>query len=212
MDIISTVIVLLLGWFLGLLTPSITNKIQEQKKAEKIKNGILIEIDELKILLASTIYQVESKFNGLSYELIDYLIPLYKNYNGVKPYKNILSRLEKFKTIDESELYEVSQQFQEKDLYKVLSMKKINLPYLRTKIHELPILSEELQRKLLDILMLLDALNEDVEESKFFYKLTFDSNVSDANHEIINNVIMDKQLFIAKQSRVILDKINSLKR
>jgi len=212
MNILTTVLLLLLGWFLGLLTPSITNKIQEEKKAKKIKNGILIETDELKILLATIIYQIESKFNNLNHELINYLLPFYKNYNGVKLYGNILSGLEKFKSMNENELLVLNQQFKKKDLYKVLSLNKINLPYLKTKIHELPILDEELQRKLLNVLMLIDALNEDIEESKFFYKLTFDSNTSDTNHEIINSLIIEKQLFVAKQSRVILSKIDSLKR
>ena len=92
---------------------------------------------------------------------------------------------------------------------KISSLKKYYLPYLQAKINELSSLDNEFQRKSFELIALLSLFNDNVEESKFFYKLTFDSKVSEENHQIAKQVLNDNHHFIARQARKIVDKINS---
>lgn len=197
------------GWLLGLLTPIITNKYQERKKAKSLKKSILCEIDELRITMAIVISCVESKFNGFSYELIDYLLVIYAKYNGKNEYKDLEKQLKEMRKRSEDDLLEVSEINQNIEVVRSLSMKKYYLPYLQAKVNELSSLEDEFQRKSLELLRLLTLFNDNVEEGKFFYKLTFDSYLSEENHQIAKQSLNEKHKFLARQARTIVEKINS---
>jgi hypothetical protein len=198
------------GWLLGLLTPIITNKYQEYKKAKSLKKSILYEIDELRMVMAQIIYLVESKYGGLNYALIDYILSVQAKYNGInKQYKNLTTHLQKIRTMAEIDLQTINESRQEIEFGKSLSLKKYYLPYLQSKINELSNQDDEFQRKSFKLLALLTTFNDNVEESKFFYKLTFDSKVSDENYQIVQQQLISLHQFLARQARAILDEINS---
>ncbi len=205
---INEVLILLLGWFLGLLAPSITNKIQEIKKSKQLKESILNEIDEFQITMASLVYQVESNFNKFDHDLINFLLPIYKNYKGVKEIKDTINGLEELVKLSSEELQKIENY--KKNSYDSLSMKKYDLPYLKSKIHELSIFENEFQRKAFELLFLLDVFNEEVEESRFFFKLTFDGGISPDNHQIASNELDNKYRSISQRARIILKKIELL--
>jgi len=56
--------------FLGLLAPSIINKIQDQNKSNKIKQSIRAEVDDFRIIMAATVYSFETRFGNLTHDLI----------------------------------------------------------------------------------------------------------------------------------------------
>lgn len=51
----EAILILILGWFLGLISPSITNYIQDSKKAKKMKKSIISEIEECQINMANVV-------------------------------------------------------------------------------------------------------------------------------------------------------------
>lgn len=197
------------GWLLGLLTPIITSKYQERKKAKSLKKSILCEIDELRITMAQVIYLVESKFDGINYELIDYILAIYAKSNAKSEYEHLEIQLKNIRKKSENELLIVKKIKENEEFSKSLSMKKYYLPYLEAKINELSSLEDEFQRKSLELLRLLALFNDNVEEGKFFYKLTFDGNLSEGNHQIAQQVLNENHQFLARQARKIVEKINS---
>ena len=155
------------GWFLGLLTPIITTKYQERAKAQSLKKSILCEINELRITMAIVISQVESKFNGLSYALIDYLLEIYEKHNGKNEYKNLEAQLKEIRKRSEAELLTIHEINQNVEISKSLSMKKYYLPYLQARVNELSSLDDEFQRKSFELLRLLTLFNDNVEQLAF---------------------------------------------
>lgn len=208
---IKAILMLVLGWFLGLISPSITNYIQDIKKAEKIKKSILSEIEECQINMANIVYLIESKYIAITHELFEYLIEVYQNYNGINNYKDKLSILNGFKNASKEELKKMTQMELYKNFDKSLSFKKYDLPYLKSKINDISLLNENIQSNLLQLIFKLNLFNSEIEEFKFHYQLTFNSEVSDENQRINKDIMKEKQLVILNQSKQIVTLITKLK-
>jgi len=95
---------------------------------------------------------------------------------------------------------------------KFLSFKKYALPYLKSRINEMSLLDENVQSNLLQLNFKLNLLNSEVEESKFHYQLTFNSEISEENQEINKQILKEKQLVILDQIKQIIILITKLKK
>lgn len=208
---IQAVLMLILGWLLGLLSPSIINYIQDKQKAIKIKKSLLSEMEECQIIMANVAYLIESKYIAINHKLFDDLINVYENYNGINDYNDKLLRLKKLKTTPKEELETMTEIQLYENMDKFLSFKKYDLPYLRSKINDISLLGENVQSNLLQLNFKLNLFNSEVEESKFHYQLTFNSEVSEENQEINKQILKDKQLVILDQIKQIITLITKLK-
>lgn len=208
---IQAVLMLILGWLLGLLSPSIINYIQDKQKAIKIKKSLLSEMEECQIIMANVAYLIESKYVAINHKLFDNLINIYENYNGINDYNDKLLRLKKLKTTPKEELETMTEIQLYENMDKFLSFKKYDLPYLRSKINDISLLDENVQSNLLQLNFKLNLFNSEVEESKFHYQLTFSSEVSEENQEINKQILKDKQLVILDQIKQIITLITKLK-
>lgn len=207
----KAILMLILGWLLGLLSPSITNYIQEKQKSKKIKKSILAEVEECQMNMANIVYLIESNYITTNHSLLDYLIPIYENYNGINDYRNTLSRLKKLRDLPEEKLEIVSQKNLYENFDKSLSFKKYDLPYLKSKINDISLLEEDFQKNLLQLIFKLNLFNSEIEESKFHYQLTFSNEISDENHEINKKTLKERQLVILNQTKQIITLITKLK-
>ncbi len=208
---IQAVLMLILGWLLGLLSPSIINYIQDKKKAIKIKKSLLSEMEECQIIMANVAYLIESKYVAINHKLFDDLINIYENYNGINDYNDKLVRLKKLKKKPKEELETITERQLYENMDKFLSFKKYDLPYLRSKINDISLLDENVQSNLLQLNFKLNLFNSEVEESKFHYQLTFSSEVSNENQEINKQILKEKQLIILDQIKQIITLITKLK-
>ncbi len=208
---IQAILILIVGWLLGLISPSIINYIQDNKKATKMKKSLLSEIDECQIIMANIVYLIESKYIAINHKLFDDLINIYKNYNGINDYKDKLLRLNDLRNIPEKELEKITELELYKNFDKFSSFKKYDLPYLKSKMDDISLLNENVQSNLLQLNFKLNLYNSEVEESKFHYQLTFSSEISDGNQEINKQILKEKQLVILDQIKQIITLITKLK-
>lgn len=208
---IQAVLMLILGWLLGLLSPSIINYIQDKKKATKIKKSLLSEIEECQINMANIAYLIESKYVAINHKLFDDLINIYENYNGINNYNDKLTRFKELKELPKEELEKYSKKLLYENMDKSLSFKKYDLPYLKSRMNDISLLDENVQSNLLQLNFKLNLFNSEVEESKFHYQLTFSSEISEENQEINKQILKEKQLVILGQIKKIITLITKLK-
>jgi len=208
---IQAVLMLIVGWLLGLLSPSIINYIQDKKKATKIKKSLLSEIEECQIVMANIVYLIESQYIAINHKLFNDLIDIYENYNGINNFDDKLLRLNELKKIPESELKKITEVELYKNIDKFLTFKKYDLPYLKSRMNDISLLDENVQSNLLQLNFKLNLFNSEVEESKFHYQLTFSSEVSDENQEINKQILKEKQLIVLDQIKQIITIITRLK-
>ncbi len=209
--VVQTILLLIVGWLLGLLSPSIINYIQDKKKATRMKESLLLEIAECQILMANIVYLIESKYIAINHKLFEDLIVIYKNYNGINDYKDKLLRLQTLKNTPKEELEKISEITLYENIDKFLSFKKYDLPYLKSKINEISLLDEKVQSNLLQLNFKLNLFNSEVEECKFHYQLTFNNEISDENQNLNKNILKEKQLVILNQIKQIITLITKLK-
>ena len=204
---LKELLILLVGWGLGLLSPIITNTIQEKGKASKIQKSILTEMDEFRIIMAALVYQVASNVNTLNHELIEYLLPIYETSDSVKEYALTLKGLQEMQKLTPEQLQFVQEQ---KVSHRFLSVKKYDLPYLKAKVNDLSSLDDKFQRRAFELLSLVMMFNEDIDLARDFHKLTFDAGIAAEKQEEIAQELMDQYDTIANRAKIILKKIDAM--
>jgi hypothetical protein len=204
----NELLILFIGWVLGLLSPLITSRIQARRKANELKKSILAEIDEYRIIMAGLISRVASNVNSLDHELIDYLLSIFESSNSVKDYDGMMQNLREMRKLSPEVLHAVQEQNHQS--HRFLSLKKYDLPYLKANIGNLSGLDNEFQRRAFELLSLIMMFNEDIDLARDFHKLTFDASISVETKKEIAQELMDQYLTIANRAHIILKKIDTL--
>jgi hypothetical protein len=197
--IISTI----LGWLLGILSPSIIGKISEKTEKEKIKNIVFNDLKELKKRLGPVPFNIYPKYGKLDKNTFEWL----KINSGID-FKEGLEKLSKELIKEEDIINHLNQE----GLRKKTStyFKKLNLFAIDSNLINLSIIGNDLIEKILEIKFYVTALNEDIDNYRDNFKMTFLPNITDINHMIISKQLDDQELMIAKRVIYIVDLINNV--
>ena len=92
--------------------------------------------------------------------------------------------------------------------YPAFGFKKISVSVIESNIINLALLDDDFISKVLDIKFNINVLNEEIDSTKEYMKMTFDSTISPDNYQIISEQIKKNNIFIAQRAILIVDKIN----
>jgi hypothetical protein len=67
----KTIIAILLGWLLGLLSPPIIELIQRRYRRSVLRRSLFIELEGLRVSLAALIYLIASNDRAVNRELLE---------------------------------------------------------------------------------------------------------------------------------------------
>jgi len=112
--------------------------------------------------------------------------------------------------LTDEQLAAVSERSKNEDLNKGLSLKKYYAPLLDANIAHIGAFSVEFQNLLLTIHSRLSLINEQIDQYNFYFKKTFDENMSNSNRKIITNNIDQCFSAISQQGRMTCDFIDRL--
>ncbi len=209
-EVENTILILLLGWVLGWLSPSIVRGITNGYRRKEIRSGIETELKELCYVMAAVVSRTASKFGNYDRALVKWLIPLFENSEEENRFENLLSSLKKQLEMDDIKFAEfvASKKATTGD---TLLYKKYYLPYLELKVGELSLFSEQFQRFVLDVLAHLHLFNETVEEAKSYLKLTYEQ-ISEENRAIVSENLNNSYKHIEERARIIIERIKKLEK
>ena len=91
-----------------------------------------------------------------------------------------------------------------------LSLKKYQLPLLDSKLTYLSMLSTKSQNQLLELKTNLSLLNEEVDQARYFYGLTFQGGITNDNHARAVANVTNCYLVFGRRARNIVDLISSI--
>ncbi len=202
------ILYLLLGWLLGLLSPQISERIKRCYQKKDVRFGILSEFKEIKVRLAMTVYLLTKKIGTFNKQLVEWLKKQLEGYEGGHPTKRILSNLEKISGLTDEQLTVI--QLLGSDEEKAYSLKKFYLPFLESKIDLLPVFSDKFRVLIFEIRSKIQSLNDEIDNEQFYFRKTFDSSMSQANHEIVRQNLESCYKNINTQIKLLIDKINDL--
>jgi len=195
------ILYIILGWLLGIFSPSIQKKISEKYEKDNLKKIIFNDLRDLKKRLAPLPFSIFPKYGKLDEEKFEWLK------------KNL--------DIDFSEgIQKMSEQGIDLKMtlnnLNVIGLQKNTLTYFK-KMHlfaidshltNLNLVDGLLMAKILEVRFHIEAFNEDIDNFREHLKMTFQPGITDANHKIISQELENISLDIAKKSIYIVDKIN----
>ena len=211
-----TLIPLVLGWLLGVLSSLTTEKIKKYSTKNEVKKGIKTELSELQIHLSSVCLVTTCQYGEFTRGF----------FNWVKPYciKIFTSEKTHFENILGAEIPDISE-LSDDDLFNLIrdshgnnnletrlsafTYQNVSTPYLDIKINHISLFTEKAQKLLITIKRDTNFVNNDIEQIWFYYSKTFD-NITEENHRIINQNLENMYLRIGRRTRTMVNKINEL--
>lgn len=195
-----------LGWLFGLLSPSIIRLISNFYEEIKIKRIIIEDLKDLKKRISLVPLSVYPKLKKLDKEKLEWIV---KNSGNIK----FVETLEKAKSNKDFKLenfisFYNTTESSKGNIYSYF--KKANLFTLNSNTNQLALTDKKFTQKVLEINFFVKAVNEDIEHFRELLTLTFSSNISAENHEIIQKSLKDKSLHVANQMMKIVDRINNI--
>lgn len=201
MEIIYAIIGIILGWLLGLLSPSIIKKISDETERKNLEKIVFNDLGELKKRLVPLPYMVYPRYGKLNKETIEWL-----KINSDIDFSKGLDELSK-KGHNEEEMLNY---LNTEGLKKKTStyFKKMHLFATDSHLINFGLIDNGLVEKILEIRFYVEALNEDIDSYRENLKMTFLPGLTETNYKIVSQEIDKQSLMIAEKSMYIVDRIN----
>jgi len=205
----SDVLYLVLGWLFGLFSPLIYDRIKKKYQQEEIKRGLLTELKETEFKVVGAVYLLSRRLGLYNRELLEWLRPNVKSYSGAHYKDYILKAIESHLDLTDEQLAALSQ-YDKDEGKEGLSLKKYTLPFLDSMIGSLSVFDAEFQNKAFEIRAQVNLLNEEIDQTRFYFRMTFDSNLTPENHSVVTQNLNRCYENVLGASRRLADRISNL--
>jgi hypothetical protein len=203
----NEILLLLIGWFLGLFAPIIVDLIKNKRDTKVIKRALFSELRELQFRLVLVVYKVESNYGNLNKEFFKWTQSILTGYKGVNSTDSLIKAVESLSNLTNEEI----QIANKKNLNNSgLELKKFTLSVLDSNLALLSRFNSPLQVNLLEIKTHLGFVNEIVDDARYYFRLSFENNISTKNYETANHNMINSYKNYAVQARIIIDLINKI--
>lgn len=152
---------------------------------------------------------LESRFGTYDRKLLEWVLPVVENYEGANCDQELGGRIRKILAMSDSGIAEAGQAIKAKESG-ALSVKKYRLPYTEMRLNELEMFDEGSQALIVDIVNRLSLFNEEVDEARFYFRLTYTPGVSPENHELASQSVRVCYRNLAQMGRIIVDQKSKL--
>ncbi len=203
-------LILLLGWALGLASPLIVDGVRRHFATRKIRAALRIELQELRYRLGTVVYLIRVRLGTFDKPTLEWIQSILTSYKGLNPAKEILAAVEKLLTLPEAQINQLAQ-MEKAQAGRTLSLKKYHAPFLESQLQALSSLDPNIQNRLLEIRVQLFVFNELVEEPRYYKSLTFNSGLSEENYNLAVENLLSCQETAASTAKIIADHIGEIR-
>ncbi len=205
----GAVLLVFLGWLLGLLGPIIVDAIKKKHRNVEIRKAILAELHEARNRLAATIFLIETRFGTFDRPLLEWLLPVLDSYRGANPSPDVIATIRQLLTANDAELAALARRAQA-PAGVALGVKKYSIRYLDSRLADLGGFSETAQALLVDIRARFDLYNEEVDQARYYFQLTYQPGVTPENHALAGQSVTAGYRNMRTQARQIIERIDQL--
>jgi hypothetical protein len=184
MSFTQSILYLIIGWVMGILSPIIADGIKARREAAQIKTSVAVEMRELLTKLAPSAISLAIKLGKLDRQLLLWHKSIAEITDGIET--NITDML---LTLPDENIALAAKSKYDPD--RSLSLVKYNTPVLDAHLAKLAIFSKNTQNNLMKIKGRMAIYYECVDEARSFASMTFDQSQPSENHSIIRNNLMD---------------------
>lgn len=204
-DIWEKLIVLIIGWLLGLLGPAIVDGIRRKRENKLGRKAILSELRDVGRILAIATYGVRSKEGMIDRAHLEWFKSHSEKAEPTEASTGWVERLDTFLTWTDQEIKERFAYMVQAE-GKSSMLQKYPVPLLDSRVSALWSFDTEFQRSLLDIKLRMSRLDDMVERQRKLHDLTF-SNLEDHNRQAVKENIRENALFYADSAKKVVDLI-----
>lgn len=174
---------LIVGWFLGVASAVFVDRIGLAVATKRASEVILTELEELRLQFTFVLFKLKSKLGVLVLDDLEAMKKVAGDYRGAK--RN--AQFEKFcKTVNEMD---------EAGLQLILAvgekpgsgvgLKTLITPAIDNSIEAVGGFPKPYQAAVLEIRRLVGTINQEVETSLEYHKMTFDTSIVDGNRDAV---------------------------
>jgi hypothetical protein len=199
---------LVLGWLLGLASAPLAEWVKDRRRKNQVAIAIRRELHELQYRLALVSFSVELDVgDGFNRDFIARTKQLVSGYRGALLDPEMMRKLDVFLKYTDAETAEYVAHVRAKNRGKVIP--PFEAPYLDSVMGDLRLFSPDVQTSLLSIRAHLGMLNDHIETSAYYERLTF-TNLEGENYAtVVANGRQGLQQ-VGKLSRRIAEMIQAL--
>ena len=207
-DSVEKLLFLMVGWALGLLGPAIVDSIKRQREVVQVRQALLGELHEVKYRLALSAYYAEKRFGVIDRAYLQWLRRVVAEYKGSKPKDSILKMVDGQLSLTDEQIAFIAKG-ELADSQTGLTLKKYLVPLLDSRIPSLWFFESRFQQILLEVRTELNLLNEEVDQARYYFGLTFTKLEGDSRSRVDQN-LTQSYLQIAKRAKLAAVKIGEL--
>src|SRR3989344_6138810 len=205
------VLLLLLGWLLGLFAPLIVSHFQEKRQVNALKTALSTELRELQYRLVLLVYRVEAKYGEVNHEFFKWAQDIFTEYKGINSVKTLVDTLGPLLNLTKEEMATYSQATKQHEKPNSgLSLKKHSVSFLEANVVLLPKLDPVLKAQLLEIKTRIGYMNETTDESLYYFRLSFQTGLSTNNYTIANTNMIGAYKMYAIQAREVVEIVKKI--
>ena|ERR1035437_3078835 len=109
---IGPVLLLLLGWLMGLTSPGIAERIRRGYRRRDLMRGVLDELLGLQHVLAIVAYRVRARNMAMINDFLDSIIPIVENYNRPDRVERMIEAIKNSRQLPEEQRAAIHQAMQ----------------------------------------------------------------------------------------------------
>ncbi len=203
------ILILVLGWLLGLLGPRIVDSIKNKYHRRELAKAIKSEAKDLQFRVACMSYLLAKHCGVITREYIAWLNPVLSNYQGNEPAESIREFLLLLQKSTDSEFSAiVARGIAEEGVG--LSLKNVKSSFIESNMAAFVNYPTGFQVCIHEFLNQLYILNQEIVTATTCHQMTFDSSMSEENHKTIKSELHNKYNIIHKMCRVVCEKLQNI--
>lgn len=202
---------ILLGWLLGILSPGIVSSISNRYKKVALQNMVIEELKDVKKRLVFIPFRVLPAYGEL--EERHYLWVKEQTNNFVESISDDGDKEKLDKLLKQNNSAEnVVKLFNSIKISEnpAFHFKKIETGIIDSNQGSFELLDNKFLTNILEIKFQIRVFNEEIQSVSEFLKMTFDSSITEINHNIIKEQIKGKNYIISEKAVLIVEKINKI--
>ncbi len=203
------ILFLVIGWVLGLLSPVVFDALTKKRRQAEIRQGVLAELAELKLSLASETFPVAGSVGAWDREYLSWLKSVLESSRGARDEerRQLLETVTGLLGLDDQQLAATARSA---GLPASPALRKHRLPYLESQLEVLAGLRPEALRQLFEIQAQLGVINELLDDIRFCLGKSFDS-LPPSTRQAIDSSLQTSYRAVVRSSRQAADLIGQLK-
>jgi hypothetical protein len=184
-QLVPPILTILIGWFLGLFTPTIAERIRRPYRRRTLMRSVIDELLQLQHTMVAVAHRVRARWAEVTDSFLDEILPIVEGYSGPDRNVHYLKGLKEARAQSENERVVAYRNMRKPNVG--IQLRQYSIPLLATQIADLSICDSQFQRSVLNIRYQLDLFNQVAHYAQSMSEKTFTNPTPEDREALIQN-------------------------